>query len=179
MSEMTYEQEMTAQENSGMDSALSFMVQDDASAEWCLKKIREQRQSVETWRQHYAGQMKKVEETAAASISYFESLLADYFESVPHKKTKTQETYSLPGGKLILKKQQPKFDQDDAQLVPWLKENGLDALVKVKESANWAELKKTVTVTADGEHVATQEGEIVPGVTVTQRPDVFSVEVEE
>ena len=34
-------------------------------------------------------------------------MLGEYFKTVPHKKTKTQEAYQLPSGKLILKKQEP------------------------------------------------------------------------
>jgi hypothetical protein len=48
----------------------------------------------------------------------------------------------------------------------------------VEKKADWAGLKKVVTVTPDGAHVATDDGEIIPGVTVTPRPDVFKVEME-
>jgi hypothetical protein len=57
-----------------------------------------------------------------------------------------------------------------------LKQNTL-GYVKVKESADWAALKKTVTVV--GSNVVSRDGEIIPGVSVTQRPDVFKVEVAE
>lgn len=156
-----------------------FTVTDDSTAEWCLKKIKEAKADKEKWRQHYAEQMKKVEEATAQAVGYFEGLLEAYFEQVPHKATKTQESYTLPGGKLIRKKQQPKFETDDEALVPWLEENFMGQLVKVKKSADWAALKKVCSVTPDGEHVATDEGEIIPGVTVTQRPDVFKVEMED
>ena len=156
-----------------------FAVTDDESAEWCLKKIREAQASVKKWETHYAAQLEKVKAEAENDIAYFSGLLEEYFDSVPHKATKTQESYTLPGGKLVRKKQQPKFETDDEALVPWLEENFMGQLVKVKKSADWAALKKVCSVTPDGEHVATDEGEIIPGVTVTQRPDVFKVEMED
>ena len=156
-----------------------FTVTDDGAAEWCMKKIKEAEANKEMWRKHYEAQMEKVNKAADESIAYFTAKLEEYFANVPHKATKTQESYSLPGGKLIRKKQQPKFETDDEALVPWLEENFMGQLVKVKKSADWAALKKICSVTPDGAHVATDDGEIIPGVTVTQRPDVFKVEMED
>ena len=161
-----------------MDEHDGFHVTDDKAAEWCMKKIREAEADRAMWKAHYEAQMEKVNKAADESIAYFTAKLEEYFANVPHKATKTQESYILPGGKLIRKKQQPKFETDDEALVPWLEENCMDQLVKVKKFADWAALKKVCSVTPDGEHVATDEGEIIPGVTVTQRPDVFKVEME-
>ena len=156
-----------------------FRVREDASAQWCMEKIKEAEKDRAMWKAHYEAQMEKVNKAADESVAYFTAKLEEYFATVPHKATKTQESYSLPGGKMIRKKQQPKFETDDDALVPWLEGNGMAGLVKTKKSADWVGLKKTVTVTPDGEHVATAEGEIIPGVTVTQRPDVFKVEMED
>ena len=38
---------------------------------------------------------------------------------------------------------------------------------------------KAVLIAPDGETVATEDGEIVPGVTATMRPDVFKIEIKE
>ena len=161
------------------DAREEFTVTDDAAAQWCMKKIKEAEADRAMWKAHYEAQMEKVNKAADESINYFTAKLEEYFANVPHKATKTQESYTLPGGKLIRKKQQPKFEIDDEALVPWLEENFMGQLVKVKKSADWAALKKVCSVTPDGEHVATDEGEIIPGVTVTQRPDVFKVEMED
>ena len=161
------------------DAREEFTVTDDAAAEWCMKKIKEAESDRAMWKAHYDAQMEKVNKAADETINYFTAKLEEYFANVPHKATKTQESYTLPGGKLIRKKQQPKFETDDEALVPWLEENFMGQLVKVKKSADWAALKKVCSVTPDGEHVATDDGEIIPGVTVTQRPDVFKVEMED
>ena len=155
-----------------------FHVTDDKAAEWCMQKIKEAEADRAMWKKHYEAQMEKVNQAADSAVSYFTAKLQEYFATVPHKATKTQESYSLPGGKLIQKHQQPAYETDDDKLVPWLKQNFMGQLVKIKESADWAGLKNVVTVTPDGMHVATDDGEIVPGVTVTPRPDVFKVEME-
>ena len=162
-----------------LDENDGFHVTDDKAAEWCLKNIHEAQQDKERWKKHYAAQLEKVNAESDNRIAYFTARLEEYFARVPHKATKTTESYTLPGGKLILKRQQPEYKVDDAALVPWLEESFMGQLVKVEKKADWAGLKKVVTVTPDGAHVATDDGEIVPGVTVTPRPDVFKVEMEE
>ena len=158
-----------------------FKVENDQQADWCLRKIREAKADKERWIEHYKAQMKKAEDDAERTVAFFSAKLEEYFYSVPHKETKTQSSYTLPGGKLVRKAQLPKYSTDDSELIPWLKDNFLFDYVKetTVESVNWAELKKTVTVTPDGLHVMTEDGEIIPGVTVEQRPDVFVVQTEE
>lgn len=153
-----------------------FHVTDDKTAEWCMKKIHEAETDRAMWKAHYEAQMEKVNKAADESIAYFTGKLEEYFATVPHKATKTQESYTLPGGKLVLKQQQPKFETDDDKLVSWLEANGRTGLVKIKKSADWATLKKSLNFV--GENAVTVDGEIVPGVKVEQRPNVFKVEME-
>ena len=157
----------------------SFHVTDDASAEWCLKKIREAKENCRMWKAHYEAQMKKVADESEQTISYMQAKLEEYFATVPHKVTKTQESYSLPGGKLMMKKQQPEYKVNDEVLVPWLENNFMDHLIKVKKTADWANLNKVVNSIPGNDYVSTDDGEIVPGVTVTERPDVFKIEMED
>lgn len=155
--------------------APGFVVTDDQKAEWCIRKIQEAQKDKDFWKRHYAAQYAAIEETADATISYMEGLLKDYFRSVPHKVTKTQENYALPSGKLVCKHQEPEFERQDDKLLDWLKKSGKQEFVKVTESVDWAGLKKTVSVV--GTQMATEDGEVIPGITVIPREDVFKVEV--
>lgn len=155
-----------------------FVVTDDGTAEWCILKIRETERVKEKWRKHYETQLKRVTESADNTIAYMTAKLQEYFESVPHKATKTQESYTLPSGKLILKRQQPKFDLDEEALIPWLESEQRGDLVKVKKSVDWAALKKEVVYGDDSAYATTIDGEVIPGVTVTHRPDAFEVKLE-
>ena len=162
-----------------------FTVDNDMKAEWVLSKIRriradQQKEKDELTRQmqFYKDQMDTIDKQADNDVAFFESMLTPYFaermEGGFTKSTKTKISYKLPTGSLVLKHQQPKFDRKDDELLPWLKANRPD-LVKVKEEANWAELKKAVKIS--GENVVTSDGEVVPGVTVTEQEDTFEVEV--
>ena len=152
-----------------------FMIDSDQKAEWALKKISEAYTDRDKWIEFYQGQIEKVKYETESNIENLKVMLEQYFYSVPHKETKTTSSYSLPGGKLILKKQQPEYEHNDEILVPWLEQNHPE-FVKVKKSADWAGLKKTVTV-FEG-NVVDADAEVIPGVTVTERPEKFVVEVD-
>ena len=51
-----------------------------------------------------------------------------------------------------------------------------DSFVKVQESVRWGDYKKTLTVMEDG-RVATSDGQIIEGMTVTKGAPSFYVEV--
>ena len=150
-------------------------VLDDMDAEYMLEQYKQaeaQFQKMEAWYTYKLQQNKELWERTKAWV---ESSLRPYLDTVPAKITKTQMTYELPGGKLILKKQEPQYDTQDEQLVPWLKQNGMADMVKVKESSKWAELKKVLKVSPDGTGMMTADGEVVPGITVTARDDKFTI----
>ena len=151
-----------------------FIVNDDRKAEWCLAKIREAEEEKQRWIEFYDGQKEKVVKTCERKRAYLEQLLRIFFDQCPKKETKTQASYQLPSGKLVMKRQAPEFERNNELLLPWLKEN-LPALVKVEESPDWGNLKKHLTVV--GDKAADPDGEIIPGITVVERPDVFRVEV--
>ena len=151
-----------------------FVIEDDQQAEWAMEQIRNAQEEKAKWKQFYEDRYHKVEETCDLTIANMESMLQRYFENVPHKVTKTQENYALPSGKLVFKKQEPEYQRDDTEVIEWLKKNGGEKFVKVKEALDWTSLKKTITVV--GESVADEDGQIMP-ITVVPREDVFKVEL--
>lgn len=150
-----------------------FRVENDAQAEWCLKKIREAEEEKGFWKDHFDRQLASICETADATISNMMHYLREYFDSVPHKKTATEENYRLPSGKLVLKQQNPEFQRSDADLLAWLKSNGGERFIKTKESVDWDALKKTLTVI--GETAADEDGQIIPCIRVMERDPEFKI----
>ena len=156
-----------------------WIIKDDKSAEWALKKIREAEEDTARWNAYYAAQMETIERQNADTVAYFTALLEAWFETVPHKTTKTQESYQLPGGKLVRKAQQPAYERDADALLGWAKTSFPEA-VKVKEEASWTDIKNRIgKVMPDGSAVDKETGEIIDGVTVIARDPVFKVEIKE
>lgn len=167
------EEEQTQEEEELQDVA----VLDDASAEILLAQIREANKQYEKMESWYKFQLEKAKAVRDRTVEWAERSLRAYFDMVPTKRAKTQRSYELPSGKLILKEQQPKYDVKDDELVPWLEKNGWSESVKIKKEAAWADIKKALTITPDGKGMMTEDGEIVPGVTVELRAPKFSVTV--
>ena len=172
MSELLREVEEEQEEQEEQED--HFIVDSDDKAEWCLSRIREAEEKLSKWKKHYADQLASIEKKTQATIDRMNYYLEQYFNTVPHKKAKTQESYLLPSGKLVMKQQEPEYEHNDDELVPWLKSNHPE-LVKVKESSDWAGLKKQLIVFAGS--VTDENGEVVPGVTATPRPNIFKAEV--
>lgn len=154
-----------------------FIILDDSTAEWCIGKIKEIEAKREKMVAFYERQIRHEKETADASIEWFKARLREYFDNMSefHSKTKTQETYSLPSGKLIQKKMPPKYETNNTLLVEWLKKNKMPEYIKVEEKAQWGELKKVTRLSPDGKGVVTEDGEVVPGVVVSEQEDKFDV----
>lgn len=158
-----------------MNESDGFVIDTDAKAEWALQKIREARADRDTWVKWYEEQITKINAQTDFNTMNLERMLAEYFANVPHKKTKTQESYTLPGGKLILKTQNPEYKRDDKTVIDWLKQNNFPQFVKVKEELNWADLKANTAV-LNGK-LFSEDGEEIPGVEVIERDAKFIVEV--
>ena len=165
-----------------------FLVDNDMKAEWCLSKIRAakknaEREIEELTRQmeFYKARMDQVQHDYEEEKNFFQEMLLPYFSNRVEggftKETKTQVSYPLPTGKLLLKHREPEYDYKTKQkdTIEWLKKNEGQQFVKVKEELDWKALKAIVTVSGNG--VCTKEGEVIPGITVTPREDEFVVEV--
>lgn len=167
-----------------LDQEEKFVVDNDKKAEWALSKIRALKADMDRYVDvcdemiaEYEQKKKKAIDRYEQETAWFKSQLAQYFETVDKRKTKTQEVYELPGGTLRKKYPDPQYKRDDKQLIKWLKDNGKDSYIDTSEAVNWRELKK-VTRTKDN-MVITGDGEIVEGVEVIERPSTFEVEVDE
>ena len=123
------------------DETKDFIIDSDEKAEWALRKISEERAETQRYVnvcksmiKEYEEKIRKVEENSKNKLSYFNFQLEQYFQSVIHKVTKTQQTYRLPSGVMRLKYQHPEFKRDDDVLLKWLKENEMHAFIKLEEN---------------------------------------------
>ena len=154
-----------------------FRVEDDQGAEWCFGIIRDANAEIKKWTEFYEDRKAKAIRKQAARIAHMEFLLEGYFRNVPKDETKTQLNYKLPGGKLVMKKPALAMEHDDEAVMQWMFENSdtPHKYIKTKESLDWANFKKTLTIC--GDQVADENGEVVPGISVVEKPAEFKVEV--
>ncbi|MFR6331178.1 MAG: host-nuclease inhibitor Gam family protein [Eisenbergiella sp.] len=103
------QQENIAEESAEQEKS-RFVIDSDAKADWAVRKIEEEKQEYDRIKELAEEQIARIEqklETADRrfnqSTAYLRLLLGEYFMQVPHKRTKTQETYRLLSGKLVMK----------------------------------------------------------------------------
>ena len=160
-----------------------WQITDDLTADWALDKIRDARAEYNRFEMVAKAKIRQIEDALTkkrmameSETGFFEGKLRDYLERVKAKETKTQKTYSLPSGKLKLKYQAPEYKRDEEILLSYLESNNMSDYVKLKKSADWAELKK-LTKQIDNKVVNTETGEIIPGIELVEREPKFEVEI--
>ena len=158
----------------------AYAIRTDAEADRALEKIQDARAEYERMatacRERIAEFEARIEAAQAAEGKPRHiptGLLYEYFGNVPHKATKTQETYSLPSGKLIWKQPSVTIRRDEDALLAWAKASA-PQMIETTEKTRWGELKKRLTE-KDGRYIYTETGEVVPGLTPEEVPGKFEV----
>ena len=156
----------------------TFVIDNDVKAEWALRRIRERAAErdriLETsWEiiESYKAVIQTESDRAADEIAGLEGLLMQYFATVEHGATKTQETYRLPTGKLKMKLAFERMLPDEETLII-----AFPDFTERKPTLKWGELKKRLRI-VDGKAIDTETGEIVQGVSIEAVPPKFIVEV--
>lgn len=159
-----------------------FVIDNDDKADWAIRKIKEAEDECSRLmslivHEHERLEQKEKEltEKLERDTSYLKHLLLEYMATVKTKATKTQETYQLLSGKLVKKFPTTDYKKDDERLLEWAKESAPE-FVKVKESVDWAEMKKHVAIAGDG-RVAI-DGEIVDCIRAEEKPGRLDIKFE-
>ena len=149
-------------------------VENDMEADKLIKEIRAMEDQKAYWKAYYQKKLEEINESCDFCINRNMFQLRAYFDTLPHKKTATQEKYLLPSGKLVLKNQEPEYEKDEKTVVDFLKANGGEKYIKIKESLDWSALKKTLLIA--GETAADENGTPIPGIRVVERDKAFTIE---
>ena len=162
-----------------------FKVVSDMMAEWCIKKIKQETAEhdrlvniAKAEIEELNRQIELLDQSLGSRTSYLKSKLWEYFQTVEHKETKTQESYKLLTGSLVYKKPSQKMNPNKEKLLEYVKTNNMPEFVKVKEEIDWANYKKECEI-VDGKAVNVQTGDILPEdiITVENVAGEFGVKI--
>lgn len=153
-----------------------FVITDDNLADWALRKIRDEEAErdrlisiAQNQIQELQEKMKDPNEKCDRDTSFLKGCLAQYMNKVPHKSTKTQETYQLLTGKLVLKKPSQKMIvPDDNKLLDYLDKESYKDYIKTKCSPDWAGFKKILEI-QNGDVINKETGEVI-------NPEIIAIE---
>lgn len=164
-------------------SSEQFQITDLGGASWAMRKLAAIRRRQDEVRRVADSEVTRIQDWAATQVrsldqdgAYFESLLTDYHRRLVAEDPKAK-TISLPHGALKCRAQQPEYIRDEDELLAWAEAADPEALVEVKKSPRWAEIKKRGK--PSGQHLIDQDtGEVIAGVLVVPREPKFTVDVE-
>ena len=165
------------------EGAKEWRITDDTAADWAVQKIAEERAELARIKALADDQIARIMEKVEAAERRYEngtnfltSKLFQYFETVPHKETKTKHSYRLLSGTLAKKIGGPTMKQNDEKLLGYLRSSGNDDMIQITEKPKWGEFKKRLEIKG-GCVIDSATGEIVEGVDIIDKPDSFTVEV--
>lgn len=157
-----------------------WKIETDDEAEWIIERFNEELVESARYRLALENKIKILQEKLTKInmnddqlIQRRNSYLTEYFETIPEqfkKKTKTMEKYRLPSGEIVKKHPGPDYKRDEEKLAIWLMKNDLYDYVTVETicKPKWGDFKKNTIVS--GKNVVTNDGEIIEGVEVIDRP---------
>ena len=160
-----------------------FKIDSDRLSDWAIRKIKEEQKEhdrlvklAKEEIEELNNQIALLDKALESRTGYLKSKLYEYFRTVEHKATKTQESYKLLSGSLVWKKPSQKLVPDKDKLLAYVKEHNMPEFVKVKEEVDWATYKKECEI-LDGKAVNVQTGELLPEdiITVENIPGSFDI----
>ena len=171
-----------------------FEIKDASTADWAISKIADERKRKDYFVEcakkeieRLQTQIKEIEEKCERTTSYLSGCLGKYLEldEVPKKTTKTQESVTLPAGKIIKKLPRIEYVMSGGEDVTkhksddeFIKEiKGLDKkLIKTVKEVDWATLKKNITSDEEGNVMLKDTGEYIE--SLSARETLPSIKIE-
>lgn len=151
-----------------------FRVDDDSAAAWAMRKLRAIRKRQDSNRMIAEDEIDRIQcwlddvnRPLDDHAAYFEGILRDYALRVRENPDDGRKTLNLPAGKVSTRPGADRWEIDADAFLPWARTNHPD-LIRVKEEPALAEIKATILV--DNETAHTDDGEVVPGITITPQP---------
>lgn len=146
------------------------MAELDAIAEKQIEPFQEKIDRIKEWSEQ--AKQEYIEKSAHYSL-LLENFIREQVAEQQASGKKLKKTIKLPYGTIALKKQQPEFTKDAEALLEYAKSV---EMVKVKEEADWAAIKKVSRI-HEGK-MYDQNGEVIPGVSVFERDDKFEIKLD-
>ena len=162
-----------------IDSMLLPDGMDDMEAESCITKIGNWERYREFWLDFYAKKIDEVKSKCDKNIELQKRKLKYYFNTVPHRSTKTMEAYDLPSGRLSVDFSKPSMVPDKDAILERFKSANDNEFIKVKvsEELDWNSYKSRLFISESGEIFDKETGEVVKDVSVKMSEPKFTVKI--
>ena len=161
-----------------------FNIKDDIQADKMITDIHELESEKNRFEMIYNARVDQLKENLAKEVgtidrevNFKKGMLQAYFLTIKPSETKTQKTYKLLSGKLVLKKPSVKIEIANKENLMQYARTSAAEYIKVKEDIDWAAMKKVLDI--DGTNVVnTETGEILgelEGLAVKEVKEIFDI----
>lgn len=163
------------------DAPERFVIDSDRKAEWAVNRIKEIAADKQKWLDFYAKKIEAVTDECDCKTANLTEQLRQYFMTLDTaKETKTQFSYELPSGKLVLKKAKTEFKVTDEDKFTAAVTERLPEMMKTKtiSKPDWAAIKKNVFRRPNGEAGYIDDDGVITtldGVELVETPERFEV----
>lgn len=166
-------------ENYNEETDEKFEITNASQANWAINKIAEEKKRTEYFVavaeeeiKKLQGQINEAKNKYNNATNFYTGLLTKYIntDDAPKKVTKTQESITLPAGKIIKKLPKLEYTMVDGkdvskekgrvEFVKEVKEVSKD-FIKVKEEVDWANFKKQIISDEEGNVYFKDSGELI------------------
>ena len=155
-------------------AALRRLKQERAVHDQYCEPLRSRIEKLEERLRLLRREIERADNALAAKTEIYSGALRRWFDTdAERRELKASWRVPLPDGTLCLTKPAETLAHDDDVLLAYVKQHRPE-FVRVKESVDWAELKKHLHV-EDGAAYFADTGEIPDGVTVTEKPSEFKI----
>lgn len=164
------------------DVKSTFEVTDLSSANWVFKKleaISAKEKEIKDLAQSEVDRIKEWESKELKSLQgskeHLEYLVTEYYRAEKEKDSKFK--LNTPYGKVTSRKGAKVFEVNNEQgVIDQLEQRGFTDFVKTTKKLNQADMKKAFNVSDDGT-VIDDNGEVLDGIRMVQKPTSYSVKV--
>ncbi|MCU9958811.1 hypothetical protein BJQ92_00314 [Bacillus licheniformis] len=143
----------------------------DEVADKQIERLKMQIERLEHWQEEAKKEYVEREDFCKHRL---ERYMREEVRKMQENGKKPKKTIKLPYGTIKLVKQQPEYQRNENDLLEYAESKGF---VRVKKDVDWAAIKNKAKVF--GDKLIDADGELIPGVTVVDREDKFTVEVNE
>ena len=155
-------------------AALRRLKQERAVHDQYCEPLRNRIEKLEQRVRELRGEIERADNALASKTEIYTGALRRWFENgAERRELKASWRVPLPDGTLVLTKPSETLSHDDDALLAFVKQNRPE-FVRVKESVDWAELKKHLHV-EDGAAYFADTGEMPDGVSVVDKPSEFKI----
>ena len=158
-----------------------FKIKDLDSASWAFRKLAAINEKEKEIRDLMVKEIARIQDWAKEDLNklndskqFFHYLLEDHYKQ--QRAIDPKYKLSTPYGNVTSRKQQAEWIYDNDKVTEWLMNNDKD-LVRVKYEPIKTDIKKKFIIA--GNNAVTEDGEIVPGITIEEREDSINIKVVE